>query len=162
MRDLRIVVDTDIPEYVRHSTELLDGSRVYRFSRELVAFLETMVAFSPYQVANDPNAAGPSDIFYEAALANYKKVPYDTFHKFIEDGLVDWFKRFPFTAADAATSEEDKEDANGEDEGDLEVSGVSSAAEAVVFNTIRKAAEAAAPSRPSARPRSMCPPWGSG
>ena len=64
MRDLRIVVDTDIREYVRHSTELLDGSRVYRFSKELVAFLETMVAFSPYHVANDPNTAGPSDIFY--------------------------------------------------------------------------------------------------
>jgi hypothetical protein len=64
MRALSIVADTDIREYVRHSTELLDGSRVFRFSRELVAFLETMVAFSPYHVANDPNAAGPSDIFY--------------------------------------------------------------------------------------------------
>ncbi len=51
MKSLRIDAATDImiPDYVRHSTELLDGTRVYRFSRELLAFLETMVAFSPYQ-----------------------------------------------------------------------------------------------------------------
>ena len=54
----------DIPAYVRHSTEPLDGTRVYRFSKELLAFLETMVAFSPYHVANNPNAAGPADAFY--------------------------------------------------------------------------------------------------
>ncbi len=42
-----VKADTDIAEYVRHSTELLDGNRVYRFSRELLACLETMVAFSP-------------------------------------------------------------------------------------------------------------------
>ena len=57
MKSLRIDAATDIPDYVRHSTELLDGTRVYRFSRELLAYLETMVAFSPYHVANNPNAA---------------------------------------------------------------------------------------------------------
>ncbi len=46
MREAFLVkADTDIAEYVRHSTELLDGTRVYRFSRELLACLETMVAF---------------------------------------------------------------------------------------------------------------------
>jgi hypothetical protein len=53
----------------------LSPSCVYRFSRKLFAFLETMVAFSPFHVANNPNAAGPGNAFYEAALSRYKKVP---------------------------------------------------------------------------------------
>jgi hypothetical protein len=91
MKSLRIDAATDIPAYVRHSTELLDGTRVYRFSRELLAFLETMVAFSPYHVANNPNAAGPADAFYEAALECYKKVPYDKLHDYIVESLVEWY-----------------------------------------------------------------------
>jgi hypothetical protein len=64
MKSRRIDAATDIPAYVRHSTELLDGTHVYCFSRDLLAFLETMTAFSPYHVANHPNAAGPEDAFY--------------------------------------------------------------------------------------------------
>jgi hypothetical protein len=85
--------DTDIAEYVRHSTELLDGSRVYRFSRELLAFLETMVAFSPYDVANDPFVAVPMNTTYDAALARYKKVPYEKLHEYITEGLVEARRR---------------------------------------------------------------------
>jgi hypothetical protein len=63
MRSLpgRVEADTDIQEYVRHSTELVDCIRVNRFSRELLAFLETMVAFCPYHISNDLSAAGPMD-----------------------------------------------------------------------------------------------------
>jgi hypothetical protein len=115
MKSLRIDAATDIPDYVRHSTELLDGTRVYRFSRELLAYLETMVAFSPYHVANNPNAAGPADAFYETALARYKKVPYDKLHEYIADSLVEWYDRFK---PDAAGTEDDEgaaeEDINGE------------------------------------------------
>ncbi len=32
-----VKADTGIAEYIRHSTELLDGNRVYRFSWELLA-----------------------------------------------------------------------------------------------------------------------------
>ncbi len=36
MREAFLVrAGTDIAEYIRHSTELLDGTRVYRFSREV-------------------------------------------------------------------------------------------------------------------------------
>jgi hypothetical protein len=38
---------------------------VYRFSKEILAFLKTLtktlMAFCPYYVGNDPNAAGPMD-----------------------------------------------------------------------------------------------------
>jgi hypothetical protein len=88
---------------------------VYRFSRELLAFLETMVVFSPYHVANNPNAAGPADAFYETALAHYKKVPYDKLHDYIADSLVEWYNCFK---PDAAGTEDDEgaaeEDINGE------------------------------------------------
>jgi hypothetical protein len=63
--------DTDIEAYVRHLTILHDSTRVYRFSKELLALIENLVAFSPYYVANDPNAAGPIDIYYNEALNKY-------------------------------------------------------------------------------------------
>jgi hypothetical protein len=153
MKSLRVHADTDIHTYVRHSTELLDGTRVYRFSRELLAFLETMVTFSPYHVANNPNAAGPSDAFYEAALAQYKKVSYDNLHNYIEDGLVEWYARFKPDAA----GQEDAEDAEPEVEGDdhvLEEADPRSEADGFSFSLKRKslAAQAveAAPSGPGA------------
>ena len=68
MKSFRVDQDTDIAAYVRHVTILHDSTRVYRFSKELLALLETLVAFSPYYVANDPNAAGPIDIYYNEAL----------------------------------------------------------------------------------------------
>jgi hypothetical protein len=83
-----VKADTDIAEYVHHSTELLDGNRVYRFSRELLACLETMVAFSPYHVAIDPFVAVPIETYNDEALARYKKVPYDMLHEYITEGLV--------------------------------------------------------------------------
>ena len=72
----------------KHAGSLM---RVYCLSKELLAYLETMVAFSPYHVANNPNAAGPADAFYEAALARYKKVPYDKFHDYIAESLCEWY-----------------------------------------------------------------------
>jgi hypothetical protein len=119
MRDAFLVgADTDIAEYVHHCTELLDGSRVYRFSRELLAFLETMVAFSPYHVANDPFIAVPMSTTYDAALARYKQVPYDKLHEYITEGLVEWYERFK-PDADAADDNED-EDEDGEEDDEVE------------------------------------------
>ncbi len=68
MKSFRVDKDTDIAAYVRHVTFLHDCTRVYRFSKELLALLETLVAFSPYYVANDPIAAGPIDTYYNEAL----------------------------------------------------------------------------------------------
>jgi hypothetical protein len=136
IRSLRIDTDTDIPAYVRHSTELLDGTRVYRFSKELLAFLETMVAFSPYH-ANNPNAAGPADAFYEAALARYKKVAYDKLHDYIAESLVEWYESFK---PDAAGPEDEEgaaeEDVNGENT--LEVANAGPEANSISFDLTRK------------------------
>ena len=61
-----------------------------------MAFLKTMLAFSPYNVDHDPNAAGPMDAYYETALARYKNVPCDKLHDYIAEGLVAWCGRFKF------------------------------------------------------------------
>jgi hypothetical protein len=60
--------ETDIDAFGRHATLLHDGTRVNRFSKDLLAFLQTLVAFCPFNVANDPNAAAPMDSYYAEAL----------------------------------------------------------------------------------------------
>jgi hypothetical protein len=81
--------ETDIDTFVRHEFKLLlhDGFCVYRFSKELLAFLQTLVAFCPYYVANDPNAAGPMDSYYAEALRDYAAVTYEALHSYLIEGL---------------------------------------------------------------------------
>ena len=68
---------------------------VHRFSKELLAFLETLVAFSPYYRANDPRAAGAMDNYYTDTLKDYGNISYDTPHNCLIDELTDWYQRFP-------------------------------------------------------------------
>jgi hypothetical protein len=68
--------DTDIDAYVCHAKLLHDCTRAYRFSKELLAFLQTLVAFCPYYVGNDPNTAGPMDIYYAEGLRDCAAVTY--------------------------------------------------------------------------------------
>ena len=95
MKSFRVDKDTDIATYVRHVTILHDSTRVYRFSKELLALLETLVAFSPYYVANESNAAGPIDIYYNEALNEYASITYDVLHGFIIEGLQEWYQKWP-------------------------------------------------------------------
>ena len=149
MKALRVDADTDIAAYVRHSTELLDGNRVYRFSRELLAFLETMVAFSPYHVANNPNAAGPADAFYEATLARYKQVTYEKLHDYLEDCFVQWYKLFP--PDDWAADTEEEGDGGNEENGDhVETENTEPAEDIVSFKTSKRSSGAPAIPSPGA------------
>jgi hypothetical protein len=50
MKSFRVDKDTDIAVYVRHVTILHDSTRVYRFSKNLLALIETLLAFSTYYV----------------------------------------------------------------------------------------------------------------
>ncbi len=83
----RVDKDTDIEAYVCHLTILHDSTRVYRFPEKLLALIETLVTLSPYYVANDPNAAGPIDIYYSEALNEYASIIYDVLHGFIIEGF---------------------------------------------------------------------------
>ena len=91
--------------------------------------------------------------FYETAFARYKKVSYDKLHDFIEEGLVDWYKRFKPDAARSEGEEGAEEvEVNGEEQVDEAVAGP--AAESIAFSLKRKStgapAVAAAPSAAAA------------
>jgi hypothetical protein len=74
----------DVAEYVAHSKTLHDGTIVYRFSKELLAYLETLVAFSPYYRADDPRVTTHIDKYYESALEKYQDIPYEL-HEFLKE-----------------------------------------------------------------------------
>ena len=67
MKSYMVHEDTVIADYVCHCTTLHDDS----FSKELLIFIETLVAFSPYYRANDPRAAGAMDNYYTDTLRDY-------------------------------------------------------------------------------------------
>ena len=89
----------DVAEYVSHKTTLHDGTIIYRFSKELMAYLETCVAFSPYYRADDPRAAAHIDKYYKSALNNYNTITYDEFHAYLTDCLTQWYEKHPPPAA---------------------------------------------------------------
>ena len=95
MKSYMVHEDTVFAGYVRHRTTLHDGTVVHRFSKELLAFLETLVAFCPYYRANDPRAAGAMDTYYTDTLRDYGGVSYDALHDCLTAELTDWYARFP-------------------------------------------------------------------
>jgi hypothetical protein len=88
MHQYTIIRDTYIKALV-HTTvtyHALAGPSVaeaYLFSKELVAYLETLIAFSVYYRADDPSMSGKMVQFYTKALAGYKDIPYPEFHTYI-------------------------------------------------------------------------------
>ena len=106
MRSFVVVADTDIDVFVRDKKELQDGTIIYRFSKELLAYLETLVAFSPYYRVNDPRAAGPMDTYYAEALQAYSVISYDTFHNMLAKEMKAWYDRFPPVEEEVETDSE--------------------------------------------------------
>jgi hypothetical protein len=112
MHMYKITRDTDIKTLVTTSYRSLAGPplvpETYLFSKELVAYLETLIAFSVYYRADDPRMSGKMDQFYTKALAGYKDIPYAEFHRYIIRKLDNWYRQFPFKENnDAADSEDD-------------------------------------------------------
>ena len=68
MHPYRITSATDIPALVGTTYSALPGPpavpETYLFSKELVAYLETLIAFSCYYRADDSRMAGKMDIRY--------------------------------------------------------------------------------------------------
>jgi hypothetical protein len=64
-----VTVDTDINSYVRECTILAYGTKIYCFSKELLAYIEMCVAFSLYYYRqDDPRTAGAMDTYFWDAL----------------------------------------------------------------------------------------------
>jgi hypothetical protein len=77
----KVTAETDINDYVGTSTVLttllLDKTKIYRFSTELLAYIEMCVAFSPYYREGDARTAGAMDMYFRDALEAYADVPYN-------------------------------------------------------------------------------------
>jgi hypothetical protein len=95
------VCDTDhvdIDKYVSYSDSktLEDRTTIYRFSKELLAYLKTLVAFSPYYYYADyPRSAGNIDKYYKSALELYKDIEYEQFNEYLAGSLRMWYENHP-------------------------------------------------------------------
>jgi hypothetical protein len=90
----KVTAETDIHDYVGKSTLLLDKTKIYRFSKELLAYLEMCVAFSPYYMQDDPRTAGAMDMYFRDALQAYADVPYKDLHAYLERRFHAWYAKF--------------------------------------------------------------------
>ncbi len=61
MKSFAVHEHTNIDEFVSEIKTLPDGSKIYRFSKELLAYVETLVAFSPYYRVNDQHMVFSSE-----------------------------------------------------------------------------------------------------
>jgi hypothetical protein len=85
------------------------------FSKELVAYLRTLITLSFFQRSDDCSMSGKMEHFYTQALTSYKDYQYSEFHKYIIRNMRDWYRNFPF-----ATIVDDAEDDSGcPKEGDI-------------------------------------------
>jgi hypothetical protein len=71
------------------------------FSKELVAYLETLNAFSCYYRADDSRMAGKMEQYSSQALACYKDYKYPDWQKYIAQKMTDWYKVFLFETTKA-------------------------------------------------------------
>ena len=113
MHEYQVTKDTEIFEFVHTSSPAIPTTIIgetFRFSKQMVAYVETLVAFSPYYVAGDPRTQGRVDNFYHQALERYKDFPYKEFHKYIARKMAAFYKRhgFPATKASKVMQEPDE------------------------------------------------------
>jgi hypothetical protein len=90
-------------QYVTHSRTLHDGTIVHSFSKELLAYLETLVAFCPYYRADDPRVilvvTAHIDKYFYSALEKYQNIQYNELHGFLTELLTEWYDKYPPAAA---------------------------------------------------------------
>ena len=98
MHSYRVTQHMDIHEFVHTGFSPLAGPppvpHTYLVSKELVAYLETLIAFTPYYRADDSRMSGKMEHFYLNALSRYKQYPYEEFHKYITKKLTSFYSRF--------------------------------------------------------------------
>jgi hypothetical protein len=82
----------------------------------LLAYLETLVAFSPYYRADDGRMAGNMETFYHQAVDRYKDFQDRQHHQYITSKLTAWCKHYH--PKQPSVESADNEDIDG-DEGDI-------------------------------------------
>ena len=121
MHPYRITPGTDIAEHVGTTYPALPGPpavpETYLFSKELVAYLETLIAFSCYYRADDSRMAGKMEQFYTQALTRYKGFKYPDFHAYIARKMTAWYKQFPFNVKHVEVEDEAEGEGSEPEEG---------------------------------------------
>jgi hypothetical protein len=88
----------NVAEY-GHLWTLHDRTIVHCFSKELLAYLKTLVAFCPYYRADDPRVTSHIDKYFHSALEKYQHTQYYELHGFLTELLTEWFDKYPPAAA---------------------------------------------------------------
>jgi len=120
MHEYSVDAGQDIEAFVKRKYQQLEGPPsvppVFFFSKNLLAYLETLVAFSPYYRADDARMAGKMEAFYQEAVNRYKAYTDDKLHDYITKKLTAWCDLY--RPKPPSTESADKEDIDGE-EGDV-------------------------------------------
>ena len=120
MHEYSVDAGQDIEAFVKRKYPQLEGPPsvppVFFFSKNLLAYLETLVAFCPYYRADDARMAGKMEAFYQEAVNRYKAYTDDKLHDYITKKLTAWCDLY--RPKPPSTESADKEDIDGE-EGDV-------------------------------------------
>jgi hypothetical protein len=122
MHEYQVTKDTEIFEFVHTSSPAIPNSVIpetYKISKQLVAYLETLVAFSPYYVAGDPLTQGRVDNFYLQATDRYNDFTSKEFHKYIARKMEAFCKCHSFPATKAAKVVQEPDESQGPEIGDV-------------------------------------------
>ncbi len=118
MHGYRITKAMDLTKFVHTTFPALDGPppvpETYMVSKELVAYLETLVAFTLYYRGDDGSMSGKMETFYMKALKRYKPYSYKDFHKYISKKLIAFYDHF-----DPAEVKEQPAEPSSSKEGDV-------------------------------------------
>ena len=96
------------------------------FSKQILAYFETLGAVSPYMRLDDPRIASQYDTIYAANLSRYEKFVNKELHGKIAGMLAKWVEMFPHKDEKVLTVPDD-DDEGGDDDAQPEESGGASA-----------------------------------
>jgi len=112
MHEYSVDAGADILHFVQRKYPQLEGPPsvppVFFFSKNLLAYLETLVAFCPYYRADDARMAGKMEAFYQEAINRYKAYTDDKLHGYITGKLTKWCDLY--RPKPPSTQSADKED----------------------------------------------------
>ena len=100
-------------------------------SKELVAYLETLVAFTLYYRADDARMSGKMENFYTKALSRYNTFSYKDFHKYFARKLIEFYYRFE--PAESKEGPEEPKECDVVELGDLPVGSITPASVSFVW-----------------------------
>ena len=120
MHEYSVPAGANMEAFVQRKYPQLEGPPsvppVNFFSKNLLGYLETLVAFCPYYRADDARMAGKMEAFYQEAVKRYKDYPDKKLHYYITKKLTTWCHLY--RPKPPSTESADKEDIDGE-EGDV-------------------------------------------